>query len=146
LVVQPHRRPAGEAFSASFWFKTAATAAAGFAVFLFVDTVFAYQYMTNRIARDQGVLLAVEEAASLEHRLIRGHIDTVEGLRLVLDATRKDRTDEIAWLGILNANGDTVASMPASLRLRYSAIRKQSGRASLKLTTRGGPARFRGTP
>jgi hypothetical protein len=94
----------------SLWFKTAAVAGAGIAVLLLGDAIFAYHYVTDRLARDEGMLQAVEEVASLEHELRREHTDAVGELRRVLHETSVDRNDEIAWMRVLRANGEIVAS------------------------------------
>ncbi len=65
----------------SLWFKTAAAAGAILAAALLVDTVFTYRYSATRFARDQGMLQALEEVSSLEHRLRREGVDTRDGLR-----------------------------------------------------------------
>ena len=94
----------------SLWFKTAAAVGAGIAVFLLVDTVIAYRYVTTRFARDQGLLQAVEEAYSLEHELRREQVETVDGLRRVLGEMQEDRSDEIAWISVLAADSRVEAS------------------------------------
>jgi hypothetical protein len=120
----------------------AAYAGAGIAVFLLVDTVLVYRYVTARLAREQGLLQAVEDVSSLEHELRRKHIDTVDGLRRVLSEIREDRSDEIAWISVLTADGQVEASsgavephaLPPADRIRammeqresYSAVQNAS--------------------
>lgn len=93
----------------SLWFKAAAVAGASLAVLLIVETVFTYRYSAARSARDEGLLQAVGEVSSFEHRLRREHIDTADGLRRVLDQIREDRNDEIAWISVLDADGQVQA-------------------------------------
>jgi hypothetical protein len=91
-------------------FKTTAAVGIGIAIFLFVDTVFAYRYVNTRFASDQGMLQAVREVSSLEHELRRERVDTIDGLRLVLRQMQEDRSDEIAWIRVLAANSEVEAS------------------------------------
>lgn len=129
---------------ASLWFKTAAAVGAGIAVFLLVDTVFAYRYVTTRFARDQGLLQAVEEASSLEHELGREQVGTVDGLGRVLREMQEDKSDEIAWIRVLAADSEVEASggtvephaLPPADRIRV--VRERSERYSVvQKTSRG---------
>src|SRR5277367_820278 len=95
---------------ASGWFKAAVAGGAVLAVLLLVETIFTYRYATTRFARDQGLLQAVEEVSSLEHQLRRERVDTADGLERILGEIREDRDDEIAWISIVDANGQVQAS------------------------------------
>lgn len=128
----------------SLWFRTAAAVGVGIAVFLLVDTVIAYSYVTTRFARDQGLLQAVEEAYSLEHELRRERVETVDDLRRVLGEMQEDRSDEIAWISVLAADSQVEASggavephvLPARDRIR--AVLERSERYSaVQNTSRG---------
>jgi sigma-B regulation protein RsbU (phosphoserine phosphatase) len=91
-------------------FQIAAAAGAGLAVLLMVETVVAYRYSVTRIARDQGFLQAVENASSLEHRLRREQVNTADRLQDVLAQIADDRSDEIAWITVIDASGQVRAS------------------------------------
>lgn len=128
----------------SLWFKTAIAVGMGIAVFLFVDSVFAYRYVNTRFARDQGMLQAVEEVSSLEHELHREQVDTLDGVQRVLNQIQEDRSDEIAWISVMQGKGQVQASSgvveahalpPAD---RIGAVMKRSERYSaLQNTSRG---------
>jgi hypothetical protein len=66
------------------WFQIVAAVGAGVAVLLLVETFLTYRYSTTRLARDEGMLRAVEELSSLEHRLHRDHVDDVTDLERIL--------------------------------------------------------------
>lgn len=129
----------------SLWFKTAAVAGAGIAVLLLGDAIFAYRYVTDRFARDQGLLQAVEELSSLEHELLREHAASVDELSRVLQELHEDRSDEMAWIRVLRANGEVQASsgdvashlFPPEDRVR--AIVQRSERYSVVQDTSQGP-------
>jgi hypothetical protein len=129
---------------ASLWFKAAAVAGAGIAVLLLADTVFAYRYVTARFARDQGLLQAVEEVASLEHELRRQQVDGVDGLLRVLREIHEDRTDEIAWMRVLRTDGQAEAAsgavephaLPPADRIRAVMDRKERY-STVQHTSRG---------
>jgi hypothetical protein len=92
------------------WFQIAASAGAGLAVLLLVETVFTYRYSATRSARDQGLLQAVEEVSSLEHELLRQQVDSTDRLQRLLSQIVEDRSDEIAWMSVIDANGRVQAS------------------------------------
>src|SRR5690242_11886184 len=94
----------------SLWFKAAAASGAVLAVLLIVETIFTYRYSATRSARDQALLQAVEEASSLEHQLRRERVDTDDRLHVMLDEIREDRGDEIAWMSVIDGNGQMQAS------------------------------------
>jgi hypothetical protein len=110
----------------SLWFKAAAAIGAVIAVWLVVDTLFAYRYVRAKFARDEGLAQAVEEVSSLEHELRRQHIDSFDGLEQVLHEIGEDRSDEIAWIRVLTADQQVEASsgavephpMPGTDRIR----------------------------
>jgi len=81
-----------------------------------VETVFTYRYSATRSARDEGMLQAVEEVSSLEHELLRERVDTADRLQQLLDQIVDDRSDEIAWMGVMDANGQMQASSGRSTR------------------------------
>jgi serine phosphatase RsbU (regulator of sigma subunit) len=91
-------------------FQLAAAAGAGLAVLLMVETIVTYRFSVARIARDQGFLQAVEDASSLEHRLRREQVDAVDRLQDILAQIADDRSDEIAWITVIDASGQVRAS------------------------------------
>jgi hypothetical protein len=94
----------------SQWFKAAAASGMILAVLLIVETLFTYHYSATRFSRDQGLLQAVEEVSALEHQLRREQVGTENDLRRALAQIREDRGDEIAWVSVLDANGEVQAS------------------------------------
>lgn len=94
----------------SRWFQLAAAGGAALAILLLVETSLTYRYSTTRIARDQGFLQAVEDASSFEHRLRRERVDTADRLQQLLAQIADDRSDEIAWMTVIDANGHVQAS------------------------------------
>jgi len=92
------------------WFQFAAVVGAGLAVLLVVETFLTYRYSTARLARAEGLVQAAEEVSALEHRLGRERVDTVNQLQLVLGQIADDRSEEIAWISVLDANGRVQAS------------------------------------
>jgi hypothetical protein len=129
----------------SLWFKTAAVAGAGIALLLLGDAIFAYRYVTDRFARDQGLLQAVEELSSLEHELQREQASSGDELRRLLKEVHEDRSDEMAWIRVLRATGEVQASsgdvaphsFPPEDRVR--AIMQRSERYSIVQDTSRGP-------
>jgi serine phosphatase RsbU (regulator of sigma subunit) len=79
-----------------------------------VETVFTYRYSATQSARDQGMLQAVEEVSSLEHELLRQRVDTTDRLQELLDEIVADRSDEISWMSVIDANGRAQASSSRS--------------------------------
>jgi serine phosphatase RsbU (regulator of sigma subunit) len=94
----------------SLLFQIAAATGAGLAVLLMIETLLTYRYVGTRMARDQALLQAHEEASSLEHQLQREQINTQEGLREIVDRIVEDRNDEIAWMTVMNASGSVLAT------------------------------------
>jgi hypothetical protein len=121
----------------SLWFHAAAIIGAVIAIWLVVDTLFAYRYVRAKFARDEGLVQAVEEVSSLEHELRRQHIDSVDGVERVLREIGEDRSDEIAWIRVLTPNQQVEASsgavephtMPGADRIR--ALMERSERQSI---------------
>ena len=116
------------------WFQLAATAGVALAVLLFIETTLTYRYTTSRIGRDQGFLQATEDASSLEHWLRRERVDTADRLQQVLAQMADDRSDEIAWMTVIDANGQVRASsgrftgtrpVPAPERIRAALERAE---------------------
>lgn len=60
----------------SLLFQAAGAIGAGLAVLLLIETLLTYCYVGTRMARDQALLQALEEASSLEHQLQRDQINT----------------------------------------------------------------------
>ena len=116
------------------WFKTAMAVAAGIAVLLLLDNFFAYRYVTDRVVRYEGLQQSVEEVHSLEYQLRREHVDTIDGLRRVLDAILEDRHEEIAWITVITASSQVCASsgtvephsLPPADRIRAVMERSES--------------------
>ncbi|HKS73759.1 MAG TPA: hypothetical protein VJQ82_11235, partial [Terriglobales bacterium] len=92
------------------WFQLAAVAGAGLAVLLVVETFLTYRYSTTRLARAEAAVQAVEEVSALEHRLSREHVDTVTELQPLLGQIVNDRSEVIAWMSVMDANGRLQAS------------------------------------
>lgn len=92
------------------WFQIAAAVGAGLAVLLLLEALLTYRYSATRLARAEGVLRAVEEVSALEHQLRRDHVDTVNRLQQILGQIVYDRSDEIAWMSVIDANGQVQAS------------------------------------
>ena len=92
------------------WFQIAAAVGAGLAVLLLLETLLTYRYSATRLARAEGLLQAVEEGSALEHQLRRDHVDTVNRLQQILGRIVDDRSDEIAWMSVIDANGQVQAS------------------------------------
>ena len=91
-----------------------AAVGAGVAVLLLVETFLTYRYSTTRLARDEGMLRAVEELSSLEHRLQRDYVDNVTDLERILREIVADRSDEIMWMSVMDAGGQVQASSSRS--------------------------------
>ncbi|HKV78758.1 MAG TPA: SpoIIE family protein phosphatase [Candidatus Sulfotelmatobacter sp.] len=97
------------------WFQLAALAGAGLAVLLVLETLLTYRYSATRLARAEGLVQAVEEVSALEHRLSREQVDTRNGLEQILRQTVDDRSEEIAWVSVIDASGQVqVSSSPAT--------------------------------
>jgi hypothetical protein len=94
----------------SLLFQVVAAIGAGLAVLLMIETLLTYRYVGTRMARDQALLQALEEASSLEHQLQREQINTQDGLRRILDAIVKDREDEMGWMTVMDASGSVLAT------------------------------------
>ncbi|HZU27493.1 MAG TPA: PP2C family protein-serine/threonine phosphatase [Bryobacteraceae bacterium] len=94
----------------SLLFQLAAATGLGLAVLLMVETLLTYRYVSTRMARDQALLQAFEEASSLEHQLHREHIATSDGLRQILADIVEDRSDEIGWMSVIDAGGAVLAT------------------------------------
>jgi len=94
----------------SVWFKALIAGGVILAVLLIVETVFTYRYSTTRFARDQALLQATENASSVEHQLRRERVDTDVALQETLDQVQVNRSDEVAWLRVRDANGEVQAS------------------------------------
>ena len=94
----------------SRWFQLAAAGGAALAILLLVETILTYRYSTTRIARDQGLLQAAADASSLEHHLRRERVDTADRLQQVLAQIADDQSEEIAWMTVMDANGQVRAS------------------------------------
>ena len=95
-------------------FQIAAIAGAVLSILLLVETVFTYRYSVMRSASDQALLQAVEEVSSLEHELLREHVDSTDLLQQVLTQTVDDRHEEIAWMSVAGADGQAEASSTRS--------------------------------
>ena len=94
----------------SLWFQIAASVGAGLAVLLLLEAFITYRYSATRVALAEGLLHAGEEVSALEHQLRRDHVDTVNRLEQVLGQIVEDRSDEIAWMSVIDANGHVQAS------------------------------------
>lgn len=92
------------------WYQIAAAVGAGLAVLLLLETLLTYRYSATRLARAEGLLQAVEEVSALEHQLRRDHVDTVDRLQQILGQIVDDRSDEIAWMSVVDTNGQVQAS------------------------------------
>jgi len=92
------------------WFQIAAAVGTGLAVLLLLEAFLTYRYSVTRLARAEGLLRAVEEVSALEHQLRRDHVDTVNRLQQVLGQIVDDRSDEIAWMSMIDASGQVQAS------------------------------------
>ena len=127
------------------WFQLAATAGVALAVLLLIETTLTYRYTTARIGRDQGLLQAAEDASSLEHWLRRERVDTADRLQQVLAQMADDRSDEIAWMTVIDANGQVRASsgrfagtrpVPAPERI-HAALERAERSAEIQETSGG---------
>lgn len=97
------------------WFQLAALAGAGLAVLLVLETLVTYRYSATRLARAEGLVQAVEGVSALEHRLSREQVDTRNGLEQILRQAVDDRSEEIAWVSVIDASGQVqVSSSPAT--------------------------------
>jgi hypothetical protein len=97
------------------WFQFAALAGAGLAVLLVVETLLTYRYSVTRLARAEGLVQAVGEVSALEHRLSREQVDTRNGLEQILRQVVDDRSEEIAWVSVIDGNGQVqVSSSPTT--------------------------------
>ena len=115
----------------SLWFHAAAIIGAVIAIWLVVDTLFAYRYVRAKFARDEGLVQAVEEVSSLEHELRRQHIDSVDGVERVLREIGEDRSDEIAWIRVLTPTSRL------KLRAGQSSLTRCRGRIGFVLLWNG---------
>ena len=96
------------------WFQLAALAGAGLAVLLVLETLLTYRYSATRLARAEGLVQAVEEVSALEHRLSRERVDTRNGLEQILQQVVDERSEEIAWVSVIDANGQVQVSSSAT--------------------------------
>lgn len=92
------------------WFQLAALAGAGLAVLLVFETLLTYRYSATRLARAEGLVQAVEEVSALEHQLSREQVDTRNGLEQILRQVVDDRSEQIAWVSVIDANGQVQVS------------------------------------
>ena len=128
------------------WFQLAATVGAALAVLLLIETTLTYRYTSTRIARDQGYLQATEDASSLEHWLRREQIGTADRLQHVLAQMADDRSDEVAWMTVIDGNGQVSASAgrfagirPNPEPQRIQAALQRAERSGYVHETSGGP-------
>ena len=96
------------------WFQLAAVAGAGLAVLLVVETLLTYRYSATRLAHAEAIVQAVEDVSALEHRIGRERIDSVNQLQEALAQIVEDRSEEIAWIKVLDANSRVQASSAAA--------------------------------
>lgn len=98
----------------AIWIRVAAAGGIALAAVLLIETALTYRDSATRFARDQALLQGLEEVSSLEHQLSRASIETAAGLRTLLAQTVGDRSDEIAWMNVIDSNGRVVASSSPS--------------------------------
>ena len=127
------------------WFQLAAVAGAGLAVLLVVETFLSYRYSTTRLALAEAAVQAVEEVSALEHRLSREHVDTVTELEPLLGQIVSDRSEEVAWMSVMDANGQLQASSsPTKVNPVFSpdqihAVMERGENISISQETAQGP-------
>jgi hypothetical protein len=102
------------------WYQIAAAVGAGLAVLLLLETLLTYRYSATRLARAEGLLRAAEEVSALEHQLRRDHVDTVDRLQQILGQIVDDRSDEIAWMSVVDTNGQVRLRRVATSQARFS--------------------------
>jgi len=99
-------------------------AGAGLAVLLVLETFLTYRYSATRLARAEALFRAIEEVSALEHRLRREQADTRDGLAQILRQVVDDRSGEIAWMSVIDANGRVqVSSSPTTTAAVFASDR-----------------------
>ncbi|MBY0507315.1 MAG: hypothetical protein K2X03_25600, partial [Bryobacteraceae bacterium] len=91
------------------WFSAAVAAGFLLGVALLVESIFTYRYVTRHLVREHLSWQAGQHLSLLENRARRLNIETKERLRDLIEEICEERAGQIAWLRIVDAQGEILA-------------------------------------
>lgn len=91
------------------WFSVALAAGFLLGVALLVESILTYRYVTRHLVREHLSWQAGQHLSVLENRSRRENIETKERLRDLLGEICQERAGQIAWVRILDDQGEVVA-------------------------------------
>ncbi len=125
------------------WFSAAAAAGFMLGAALLVESIVTYRYVTRHLVREHLSWQAGQHLSLLENRARRLNIETKERLRDLIEEICEERAGQIAWLRIVDAQGEILAQSgsvygPAVALEAIAAL--SEGRAHSKAEVRSTPA------
>jgi len=91
------------------WFSVAAAAGFLLGAALLVESIVNYRYVTRHLVREHLSWQAGQHLSLLESRARRLNIETKEGLRDLIEEICEERAGRIAWLRVVDAQGEILA-------------------------------------